>query len=849
MSQASGRSDAHEAGHYDVVICGGGNAGLLLARQLQQPERSILVLDRAGVPSPSACHKVGESLTEGGSYHLRHVLGLGDHLFDKHVPKLGLRFFFGGGHMPLVDRLEYGSAQWPPFATFQLDRGLLENDLRDLVAGGGATVIPQCSVSTIELAEDEGPHRILAEHEGRMLAFTARFVVDATGRRRLLASKLGLARPVEHRASACWWRVDGRVDISRLVGPEHRDWHDRVAQPRWYSTVHLAGEGYWVWLIPLANGRTSIGIVSDEDRHPVRERSSWEDALEWCRAHEPGLAGLVEGLPPLDFLALKRFAHSTTRAFSHRRWCCIGEAAVFSDPLYSLGQDLIAHAVTITAKLIDLDRKGQLTEGIANRYNDTFLKLFQIIIEQYQDAYPTFGSPFLYTHKLAWDSAMYFAILQQTMTQNVHDDPGGLDAMDRTLDRLAPLNRAMQRLFRDAFRIDGRLDVYEGMRTWAPRITQYADAALDKCLAGGLDAFFDARMDRLEGIATELFGSIIRHSPSIPAEQADRVLKARVGIDPRAVSMHPEKWEADALFDPARPALDFDMPSQWDINFRIRAELDGFRPIQSQFRAAVAEDPERIAIVKGDEALSLGEVSERVAAVAAVAAGSPSQFVGVQASSAPDGLMAMLGIFMAGKTFVLFDRDWDAARRRLVERSCEMVTTITDATMSTSRATAGGFVPETGLDPMADRQRIAFRKVRFSDQGTSAIDLDHAAYFRMLDWLAKLARNGLPAPPAGQTPSCLWLGPATAEMIVTLLLGWRIFAADGDADPSGLIGKNGIGTLFGTPRALQAFVDAGRPVNGLRIISVGDALTRELGLHLLSRAAKVVDFGFATFAH
>ena len=58
---------------------------------------------------------------------------------------------------------------------------------------------------------------------------------------------------------------------------------------------------------------------------------------------------------PLDFLVLKNFAYTTNKAFSSDRWCCVGDAAAFTDPLYSMGSDLIAMANRITVRLIELD--------------------------------------------------------------------------------------------------------------------------------------------------------------------------------------------------------------------------------------------------------------------------------------------------------------------------------------------------------------------------------------------------------------------------------------------------------------------------------------------------------------
>ena len=49
------------------------------------------------------------------------------------------------------------------------------------------------------------------------------------------------------------------------------------------STVHLMGKGYWVWLIPLGSGSTSIGIVADNDLHPYARINRYDRAVEWLR--------------------------------------------------------------------------------------------------------------------------------------------------------------------------------------------------------------------------------------------------------------------------------------------------------------------------------------------------------------------------------------------------------------------------------------------------------------------------------------------------------------------------------------------------------------------------------------
>ena len=73
---------------YDVVVLGGGLAGLTLSLQLkkEKPGISILVLERRETEAATAAHKVGESTVELGTHYLREVLDLKGHVWEVHVP-------------------------------------------------------------------------------------------------------------------------------------------------------------------------------------------------------------------------------------------------------------------------------------------------------------------------------------------------------------------------------------------------------------------------------------------------------------------------------------------------------------------------------------------------------------------------------------------------------------------------------------------------------------------------------------------------------------------------------------------------------------------------------------------
>ena len=255
-----------------------------------------------------------------------------------------------------------------------------------------------------------------------------------------------------HRASACWWRVQGDFDVAEMVAEAETAWHDRVIPRRWYSTNHLLGPGYFIWIIPLCSNMTSIGIVADETAHPVRNRNSMEKALTWLAKHEPSLFEFIKDEKPLDFLVLKNFAYTTTKAFSAERWCCIGEAAAFTDPLYSMGTDLIAMGNRITVHLIELDAANALTEETVALYNQLYVKVLEVMTALFSDMYPALGNDDVAILKIMWDISCYWAFFSQLSIQDFLYQEALLSPLFELASRLQTANAQVQDALRTAAR-------------------------------------------------------------------------------------------------------------------------------------------------------------------------------------------------------------------------------------------------------------------------------------------------------------------------------------------------------------------------------------------------------------
>jgi flavin-dependent dehydrogenase len=433
---------AQDVQHHDVLVLGGGLAGLTLALQLRQrcPDIRVQVLERRKHPVPHACHKVGESSVEIGAHYFENILGLKDHLQHAQLKKFGFRFFFSDGQHDLAQVTELGASHALPVPSWQIDRGIFENFLAEEAQRRGVEFVDGAMVRQVHLADGTlgtdatrsaaadaagaTLHQVEWQREGQPPRLSqARWLVDASGRAGLLKRKLGLARENAHAAHAVWFRVNHRIVVDEWS--DDPAWRARCDRPqRWLSTNHLVGEGYWVWLIPLASGSHSVGIVADPAYHPLEQMNSFERAMDWLQQHQPRLHEELDGQRDKlqDFAFFRRFSYDCSQIFSGQRWALTGEAGRFLDPFYSPGSDFIAMGNTFIAELVARDRAGRPLAAHTQVYEQIFRSFYDSTLALYTNQYGLFADAEVMPVKVLWDYTYYWGVLAQLfMHERMHD--------------------------------------------------------------------------------------------------------------------------------------------------------------------------------------------------------------------------------------------------------------------------------------------------------------------------------------------------------------------------------------------------------------------------------------------
>ncbi len=392
---------------FDVIILGGAFSGASTAILLRRehPALRVLIVEKA----VAFDEKVGEATTEMAAMFLTRRLAMWQHLETEHLPKEGLRYWFTNdrvtGHANATEAGGYLRSAVP---SFQLRRDVLDEHLLATAVAEGAELRRPAKVVDVQLADFD--NRVMLE-DGATLR--CRWLLDATGRVTLLGRKLGLIkRNDDHPIAAVWcrWRKVTHIDD---IAARHGALATRNIGSRRLSTNHYVGLGYWIWVIPLGNGETSIGVVFDKrliDLHQSKDRP--RDFIAFLKAI-PSLAELLQTAEPrLDDLRFYSHLPYVATQYMGRGWALLGDAAAFLDPYYSPGLDHASFTAEATAAIVGREASGEDVHAAIAEHNEAFVRSYDRFFKAaYQDKYYYMGEADLLSASFILDTAHYYIFL------------------------------------------------------------------------------------------------------------------------------------------------------------------------------------------------------------------------------------------------------------------------------------------------------------------------------------------------------------------------------------------------------------------------------------------------------
>ena len=338
----------------DVLVVGGGPAGATIGALLAERGRDVVVMEKAHHPR----FHIGESLLPA-NVQLLDKLGVREQVERIGMPKWGVEFVSPDHEHRTF--FEFGDA-WDktmPYA-WQVRRSEFDEILFRNAGAKGARTLEGYQVRDVAFDADGATVQVQLD-DGARQTWRTRFLVDASGRDTLLANQLKCKQKnPRHNSSALYGHFTG---VQRLEGKLEGN-----------ITIMWFDHG-WFWLIPLADGTTSIGAVcwpyylKSRNKKPLPE--FFRETIALC----PELAKRLEGAVLVDdaVYATGNYSYSSTRS-SGDRFLMLGDAYAFIDPVFSSGVFLAMQSAFDGAKAVEtaLDRPREY--AAARAYFDQRLR-------------------------------------------------------------------------------------------------------------------------------------------------------------------------------------------------------------------------------------------------------------------------------------------------------------------------------------------------------------------------------------------------------------------------------------------------------------------------------------------
>lgn len=431
---------------YDVAIIGSGIGGSTLGAILARNGLKVLILE-AGVHPKFA---VGESMILETSETMRAIAEFFDvpevayfssenyfsYIGTSHGVKRHFSFLHHdpGQEHDLAKTLQAVIPKEPHGHEMHLHRQDSDYYLTSVAVAYGATVLQGTPVRDINVNSD-GVEVISAE--GRR--FEAEYVVDAGGFRSILADKYGLRdfNLQTHARSIFTHMIN--VPCYNDVGASRQTYGlpFRLSE----GTLHHIFEGGWLWVIPFnnhpqsTNPLCSIGLQLDPRLYPQRDDlSPEEEFFDFIERFPSMCAQFKEARAVRNWVRTGRLQYSSKQIVGDR-FCLLGHAAGFIDPLYSKGlYNTMMSATVLSHLLLEAHRSGDYSAEHFRPLEETTLNFVRTNDRLVANSYKSFANYKLWSvYSVLWLLGAYTELVRLNSIRAQAKDRGEYFLLTRGL--------------------------------------------------------------------------------------------------------------------------------------------------------------------------------------------------------------------------------------------------------------------------------------------------------------------------------------------------------------------------------------------------------------------------------
>ena len=327
---------------FDVVIIGAGPSGSVAASLLHKQGVKVCVLEKQHFPR----FVIGESLLP----YCMDILAEADLVDAVNAEKTfqfknGAAFTWGNRYtyFDFTDKFTAG-----PGTTYQVRRGIFDKILIDETAKKGVEVRFGHEVLSLDNSGETAVLKARSE-DGEEYHLSARFVLDASGYGRVLPRLLDLETP-----SSLPTRVARFTHIDDNINAPDFD------RNKILITTHPTHRDVWLWLIPFADNRCSIGVVGlpetlDGDNETILKKFALE-----CPMLKRILAN-ANWENDFPYSQIQGYS-ANVKALYGKHFALLGNAAEFLDPVFSSGVTIALHSARLASRIISRQLKGEAVD-------------------------------------------------------------------------------------------------------------------------------------------------------------------------------------------------------------------------------------------------------------------------------------------------------------------------------------------------------------------------------------------------------------------------------------------------------------------------------------------------------